>query len=90
MGKLIYGLEPDNAIDKIHSLSCPVLFIHGQNDNGIPVSDAHELYEASNKELNEIWVVPNADHSQAYSLSSTEYCDRVVTFLTIHGHIKVK
>ena len=37
IGKLIYGLELISVIDLVSSITCPILFIHGGNDDGVPV-----------------------------------------------------
>jgi pimeloyl-ACP methyl ester carboxylesterase len=81
IGELIYGLQPSNAIDSVRLITCPVLFIHGEKDKGVPASDSVKLFEVSSNQLSELWVIPDADHSQAYSCNPTRYIDRVVSFL---------
>jgi alpha-beta hydrolase superfamily lysophospholipase len=81
MGRRIYGLQPENAIDDVKLVTCPVFFIHGQQDTGVPAGDSVKLFEASKNELNELWLVPGADHCQEYSVSPGRYIDRVVAFI---------
>jgi len=57
----------------------PLLLIHGGRDRGIPVSDAHRLYEAAG-EPKELWVVPKAEHRCADKVCPQEYMDRVLRF----------
>jgi pimeloyl-ACP methyl ester carboxylesterase len=82
MGKLIYGFTPVSAIDYVASIKCPVLFIHGAEDDGVPAADAHALYLASGNQLDELCVVPGAGHSQAYAVNPAEYVDRITAFFT--------
>ena len=60
----------------------PILFIHGEEDTEIPVSHSELLYDRGiryNKNL-ELWIVPKADHGDAYFLYSNEYSRKVKLF----------
>jgi fermentation-respiration switch protein FrsA (DUF1100 family) len=57
----------------------PLLLIHGGQDEGIPVSDAHRLYEAAS-EPKELWVVPEAEHRCADKVCPHEYMTRVLSY----------
>jgi pimeloyl-ACP methyl ester carboxylesterase len=80
MGRRMYGLQLDDAIDAVKLVSCPVFFVHGEQDTGVPAGDSIELFEASKNELNELWLVPGADHCQEYSVDPAGYINRVVDF----------
>jgi alpha-beta hydrolase superfamily lysophospholipase len=80
MGRRLYGLQPEDAIDDVKLVTCPVFFIHGKDDKGVPAGDSIKLFEASTNPLNELWLVPGADHCQEYSLDPVQYIDRVVDF----------
>ena len=82
MGKLIYGFKPISAIDNVGSVSCPILFIHGEADDGVPPEDARRLFAASNNYRDELWIVAVARHSQAYRIDPNRYVDRVAAFLS--------
>lgn len=63
-------------------LQSPVLFIHCALDTQIPPSHSRSLYEVG-KSLGkdvELWLVPNADHGQAYYMNPLEYSRRVKEF----------
>ena len=62
-----------------HIAPRPLLLIHGGQDQGIPVSDAHRLYEAAG-EPKELWVVPEAEHRCADKVHPEEYMSRVLSF----------
>jgi fermentation-respiration switch protein FrsA (DUF1100 family) len=62
-----------------HIAPRPLLLIHGGQDQGIPVSDAHRLYEAAG-DPKELWVVPEAEHRCADKVCPEEYTNRMLGF----------
>lgn len=81
MARAIYGLRPPNAINCIR-VDCPVFFINGADDRGVPPADARRLYRASGNNMNELWIVPGTGHCQAYRTHPKEYVGRVTQFFT--------
>jgi alpha-beta hydrolase superfamily lysophospholipase len=63
-----------------HIAPRPFLLIHGGQDQGIPVSDAHRLYEAAGQPK-ELWIVPEAEHRCVDKVCPDEYMARVLAFL---------
>jgi alpha-beta hydrolase superfamily lysophospholipase len=65
----------------------PLLLIHGGQDEGIPVSDAHRLYHAAH-EPKKLWVIPEAKHRCADKVCPEEYMTRVLGFFAdcLGGH----
>jgi alpha-beta hydrolase superfamily lysophospholipase len=63
-----------------HIAPRPLLLIHGGQDQGIPVSDAHRLYESAG-EPKELWVGPEAEHRCVDKVCPEEYMSRVLGFL---------
>lgn len=63
-------------------LPSPILLIHGTEDREIPVDHSRQLYQAavSTDKDAELWLVPGADHGQAYYMDSEEYSRRVKAF----------
>lgn len=59
----------------------PLLIIHGEADQLIPVANAHAVY-ATAAEPKEIWTVPGADHVEARLQDPEGYLDRVESFLS--------
>jgi fermentation-respiration switch protein FrsA (DUF1100 family) len=57
----------------------PLLLIHGEQDQGIPVSDASRLYSAAG-DPKELWVVPAAEHRCADKVCPEDYMTRVLDF----------
>lgn len=78
--KTVYGYKAVDPADKVADVTCPILFIHGQADRGIPVEDAYKLLTASGNPLDKLWVVPGTKHCQAYKTDPGEYVDMVAGF----------
>jgi fermentation-respiration switch protein FrsA (DUF1100 family) len=81
--KIFYGVDfaavkPVAAVADIAPR--PILFIHGAEDTFVPVENAHRLYEAAANPEDELWIVPGADHVQAYNTAPDEYMDKVAAF----------
>lgn len=79
MGIDIGKISPLMAMKDLKS---PVLFIHCALDTQIPPSHSRSLYEVG-KSLGkdvELWLVPDADHGQAYFMNPEEYSRKVKEF----------
>jgi len=77
LGLKTADLSPVNEISKAKA---QILLIHGDKDSQIYFENSQLLYEASNKSKTEFWIVPGADHGQAYSLNPRVYENRVFDF----------
>ena len=78
---VIYGYRKVNPVDRVSSVTCPILFIQGGRDDLIPVSDARRLMEASGNPADELWLVPDAGHTLSYITDPADYMERVTSFL---------
>ncbi len=65
---------------KAEGRSVPHLIIHGLNDRGIPVANAHLLYEHSPGPKH-LWVVPEAGHVVASQYDPNLYMNKICAFL---------
>jgi fermentation-respiration switch protein FrsA (DUF1100 family) len=70
--------EPLAAVRRVTS---PIMFIHGADDDGVPVQDTHRLYRAVGKPAQAPWVVPGAGHTRSYRTDPPEYVRRLTAFL---------
>lgn len=52
--------KPENAYERIHELSMPVLVVNGDNDTLVPTANSHEL--AQLLPFAEIHIYPNSGH----------------------------
>ncbi|MGB9665061.1 MAG: alpha/beta hydrolase family protein [Ignavibacteria bacterium] len=55
--------ERFNLINCISKVNIPILIIHGDQDLTVPLNEAYQLYNASDKNLTELVVIPAAGHT---------------------------
>jgi pimeloyl-ACP methyl ester carboxylesterase len=72
----------------IGKLKIPALIIHGKEDLAVKYTDAVKLYENSNKELTELFIIDNTGHTfgiehpfKGTTKAFEEVIDRTVSFL---------
>ena len=81
LARILHGYKKIDPVGRVADISCPVLFIQGDTDDLVTVSDAYRLHRASDKKLDDLWIVPNAGHTQAYHTNPVAYIERVTSFL---------
>lgn len=83
MVKVMYGVD-FNAVKPVESVAeiepRPILFIHGELDETVPLEHAYRLRDASQSDESQLWVVPEAGHVRAYVTRPEEYISRITTF----------
>jgi len=83
MVKVMYGVD-FTAVKPVESVPeiapRPILFIHGEEDDFVPLDHAHRLYEASQNPDDMLWIVPGAEHVKSYITSPAEYIEKITTF----------
>lgn len=75
-------VSPRHAVENVSPR--PILFIHGDNDVVVPVSESQRLKDSSSGPSDQLWVVKGAEHAGCYEAAPEEYTRRVVTFMTEH------
>lgn len=80
--KIFLGIDTKDIapVNDISKIKVPVLLIHGEKDSQIPVENSKILYEASNKDKTELWIVPKADHGYAHYLYPEIYEQKLFEF----------
>jgi hypothetical protein len=93
MAKSIYGIDikdvsPARAITRSDT---PVLVIHGEDDEVIPVEHARLLGRAIGASFDEIesgeetvWIVPGAGHTGSFRTQPKLYIEKLVKFYEAH------
>ncbi len=81
VGSQLYGLNldeiaPEHQVAKIAPR--PILFIHGMQDERIPVENSYQLFAAARNPANELWIVPDAGHVQAFTHDPEVYAQKVL------------
>jgi fermentation-respiration switch protein FrsA (DUF1100 family) len=79
--RIVYGYRKVDPVSRVADISCPILFIQGNSDDLVPVSDAYRLYQASGNALDELWIVPGAGHTKSYKTEPAGFIEKVTGFL---------
>lgn len=61
----LLGSNRPSPVEAIAKTSIPILLIHGKEDTQIPIENAHQLFQAANKETTELILFDNGDHGQS-------------------------
>jgi fermentation-respiration switch protein FrsA (DUF1100 family) len=80
-----YSLEEASTLNQVKKSVTPTLFIHGEEDDFIPVTMAYQLFEASPVEK-ELLIVPGAGHGQSVFTDEDTYYNVLDNFLSRYIH----
>ncbi len=80
-----FGLDwrpkvPYDNLGKIDKLKVPLLIIHGDRDEIIPVEMGRRLFAAA-KEPKELYIIAGAHHNDTYLVGGQEYFERLKSFI---------
>ena len=77
-----YSFKNDGkAIDGVVESEIPMLLIHSETDDFIPVEMAHEIFEAKSDGEKQIEIFENAGHSESKYIDEERYYEVVFEFL---------
>ena len=79
--RLFYDYHAIDPIDRIPDITCPIFFIHEENDAFTTTEETNELYRASRNPQNQIWEIKGTEHSLGYLSGPEAYIEKVVGFL---------
>jgi uncharacterized protein len=74
-----YTFAEASAIDSVMNNKLPLLIIHGEDDALVPTEMGTQLFEKANGEK-ELWIVPGAGHTEAYTVAEQEYQEKLKAF----------
>ena len=82
-GKTLSGYNVANAapINSIANVTVPSLFIHGNADTAIPVSNAQNLYNASGASDKTLLTIEGAGHAESGVVDSATYLTAAMTLI---------
>ncbi|MFA1822302.1 alpha/beta hydrolase [Virgibacillus oceani] len=75
-----YTLGGASAIDQVKDNTLPLFLIHGGDDDLVPTDMAYEIHDAAGGEK-ELWIVPDAGHTDAMDNITGEFKERVGAFV---------
>jgi uncharacterized protein len=75
-----YTFTEASAVEQVKKNKLPLFIIHGDQDELVPTEMADVLYEAASGEK-QLWIVPGAGHTEAYTLAEEEYQKRLKAFI---------
>jgi len=86
LGRIVMGIDIKriSPVDEIRKINVPVLLIHGSADRQIPAQHSRDLYENSNKNNTELWIIDGARHGWNYAVNPAEYKKRIREFFDKH------
>lgn len=84
IAKLIFGIDTSRVspLAVVKDFKSPLLLIHGDRDTQIDVKNSIALHGACPN--SQLWIVPSAEHGEAYFLYPDEYKKKVLTFFEKH------
>jgi uncharacterized protein len=77
----ITGADCFGNFEKIKGLKKPLLVIHAQFDQFIPVSDAEALMKNCPSKRKQLYIVPRAGHNSILSFAGSDYFKYIKTFV---------
>jgi pimeloyl-ACP methyl ester carboxylesterase len=89
MGQRLFPLLPVHWVSRarldnlgaVKEIGAPTLFIHGSEDEIIPISMGRRLHEASPSRLKEFYEVEGARHNTVWALRGAEVASKVRSFV---------
>jgi uncharacterized protein len=76
-------INPITSLDKLKAM--PLLIMHGKQDERIPAEDAMEFHKQA-PWLEEFWLVGEATHEDVYTITGSQYEEKVVSFFRKYLH----
>jgi dipeptidyl aminopeptidase/acylaminoacyl peptidase len=67
-------------IETTKKITVPVFVIHGGQDTTVPVEHANRIAEVCQSPYSRLWIVPEAEHCEAYMERPEEYVNKLLSF----------
>ena len=69
-----------DSLSKIVKVQAPLLVLHGDSDDIVPVEAGKKLFEAAN-EPKEFYIISGAGHNDTYLVGGQDYFDEMHRFI---------
>ena len=80
-----FDFKRADASDSVKKSRVPVMFIHGKEDDYVPIGDVYKLSSNLNEFKKDLYIVENAGHAMSYVVNPRRYEMRVREFLKKWG-----
>lgn len=84
-----FSIDGVSPVQAVATMQQPILFIHGDMDERIPVEDVYTLFGACRSEDKSLHIIPNGMHVNLSEISGKEYTSLMCTWiahrLTVHA-----
>lgn len=81
--RMKYDIKQNKTFEALKDVNIPILFIHGDKDDFVPMHMTMDNYNAYNGPK-ELWIAKDAWHCKCYSLHKEEYEEKVLNFFEKH------
>lgn len=79
-----YDIKDGNVIAAVEKNDLPTLFIHGEDDDFVPVEMGYQLYEANASDVKDLLIIENAGHAEAKYANPELYYETIFSFIAEH------
>lgn len=83
LGARIYGrfnIDEFSPIDQVKKAKLPIIFVHGDKDDFVPIEMSKENYEACGSKVKKLLIIKGAAHGLAYPIAKDEYLKELKEF----------
>lgn len=82
-----FNIKDIDATGQVKHSQVPILFIHGGEDNYVPLENLSILYNATPENLRHKYVVEGAGHAKSYAVAGVLYEKKLIDFLKMYTTI---
>lgn len=75
-----YTFSEASALESVKKNKLPLFIIHGDKDDLVPTEMAQRIFDMATSKK-DLWIVPGAGHTEAYTIAEEEYQERLKAFL---------
>lgn len=82
-----FDMKMVDAVKQVKNTKVPILFIHGNADDFVPIQNMYDLYNATPEGMRDKYVVEEAGHAMSYKTAGVLYEHKINTFLNKYTKI---
>ena len=82
-----FDMKDVDATKSVKNTKVPILFIHGNADDFVPVENLYALYNAAPDGKKDKFIVEGAGHALSYNVAGKEYEKKIESFLKTYTNL---